>query len=187
MITKDSYLLKPYIIVNDMGPHPRMTVGVYNRTNMLGKWFRFKQTLTNMMSDRSFEYYRDRYWLTKSDLSRFSGAIVRREYYSLFKNPSHFEKEFSCMVQSGRCCQTGRARVNGSTSPYRKDCLACTYVDYYRFVGTKYFGQDCVWNPIFRNFSYGVRRLCRRLCSIESVMRARWKRGRRVAAAKKVA
>jgi hypothetical protein len=187
MIVKDSYLLKPYIIVNDMGPHPRMTVGVYNRTNMLGKRFRFKQTLTNMMSDRSFEYYCDRYWRTKVDLSRYSGTIVCRGYYCLFKNPSHFEKEFSFMVRSGRCCRTGLARANGPASLYRRDCLACTYVDYYRFVGTRCSGFDCVANPMFQEFSYGVKKISRLLCSIESVMRARWKRGRRVVAARKVA
>jgi hypothetical protein len=185
MITKDSYLLKPYIVVNDMGPHPRMIVGFYDHTNMLGKRFRFKQVLSNVMSERSFEYYCDRYWRTKVDLSRYSGKIVSREYcgvimkdyYFLFKNPSYFEKEFSCMVPSGRCCRTGRTRRNAS-SGFSK-CGDCGYVDYYRFVGTKCWGKDCRVYPMFQKFSYGVRELSRLLCSIESVMRARWKRGRR--------
>jgi hypothetical protein len=77
--------------------------------------------------------------------------------------------------------------MNGNASPFRKNCLACTYVDYYRFVGTRCFGFDCVSNPIFRDFSYGVRKISWRLCSIESVMRARWKRGRRRVVSRKVA
>jgi hypothetical protein len=187
MIVKDSYLLKPYVVVDDLGPHPCMVVGFYDYTNMRGKWFRFKQTLSNMMSERSFEYYRNRYWYTKPDLSRFSGTIVRRGYYCLFKNPSHFEKEFACMVPSGRCCSDGRARTNGLACHFRRNCLACTHVDYYRFVGTRCRGLDCVANPIFIEFSYGVRRLSSRLCTIESVMRARWKRARRSFVSRKVA